>query len=264
MGTPKLALGAIHNIDDLPKCSPYLMPFHIDYSGQAPISTYLRVEAANETVGAPPRHNAENTTKIGSSTDLDIETTTATAAEDETNPDANSIQKAEMPPTPEPTLLKRVTDATTRFISSFRGRTIHGLKVELPSGYVGVVLRAEGAGETKGKGREMEKTNAKSNGKMKANGKKNATKRKTRSAARAEEDEDYERKDEGDEVNGDAMYIDVDADAEKSLRTLIPSSQFSSFVLWHADNPVDEGRDEFFRSLTEWTRLAAEIHRMEP
>lgn len=32
--------------DPLPVCTPYLMPFHIDYSGPAPISTYFRVKPA--------------------------------------------------------------------------------------------------------------------------------------------------------------------------------------------------------------------------
>lgn len=32
--------------EPLPTCTPYLMPFHIDYTGPAPISTYFRVKPA--------------------------------------------------------------------------------------------------------------------------------------------------------------------------------------------------------------------------
>ena len=34
---------------------------------------------------------------------------------------------------------------------------------------------------------------------------------------------------------------------------------FSSFVLWNPDFPVDLLRDEYLRSLTEWTKLAEEV-----
>jgi ribonuclease H2 subunit C len=57
----------------------------------------------------------------------------------------------------------------------------------------------------------------------------------------------------------DAMDVDESSVDPATIRTLVPVSQFSSFVLWHADHPVDEGRDEYFRSLTEWTRLAHEV-----
>lgn len=48
-------------------------------------------------------------------------------------------------------LAKHVTGATTRFISSFRGRKIHGLKVVLPAGYGGLVLRVDGGANVKDK-----------------------------------------------------------------------------------------------------------------
>jgi hypothetical protein len=44
-----------------------------------------------------------------------------------------------------------------------------------------------------------------------------------------------------------------------SLRILAPSATFNSFVLWNADIPVNEGRDEYMRCLTEWTQLAAVV-----
>ena len=46
---------------------------------------------------------------------------------------------------------------------------------------------------------------------------------------------------------------------EVHVRTLKPTSTFSSFVLWNADRPVDENKDEYLRSLTEWTKLSAVV-----
>jgi hypothetical protein len=43
------------------------------------------------------------------------------------------------------------------------------------------------------------------------------------------------------------------------IQTLIPVSRFSSLTVWSPDIPVDEGKDEYIRSLTEWTKLAAEV-----
>ena len=39
-------------------------------------------------------------------------------------------------------------------------------------------------------------------------------------------------------------------DEEKPpVRVLKPTARFDSFVLWHQDIPVDEGKDEYLRSL---------------
>lgn len=38
------------------------------------------------------------------------------------------------------------------------------------------------------------------------------------------------------------------------VRTLQATGTFSSFVLWNLDIPMDESRDEYLRSLTEWTK----------
>ncbi|KAF9522369.1 ribonuclease H2, subunit C [Crepidotus variabilis] len=43
-------------------------------------------------------------------------------------------------------------DLDKRVVSSFRGRTIHGLEVEVPAGYIGVVFKAEGGDSTQGAG----------------------------------------------------------------------------------------------------------------
>ncbi|KAG6889762.1 hypothetical protein C0995_014689 [Termitomyces sp. Mi166 len=292
-----LTLGAIENPDNLKTCQPYLMPFHIDYSGPAPISTYLRVNAAKETVGAPeaeqPNNDPQatsNSQDAGLSQEL-VAVADATDQEDKMETDATSAleasstvdapepieqptgdaqatsdsqdagpsqelvaavdatdreDKMETDTTPAPEASsspsKRVTDTTTRFISSFRGRTIQGLKVALPEGYVGVVLRGDGASDPKTrKGKGAQRRNLKSNGK-----------RTTRSRNKTVPDEP-------ESVDDKPMNVDQD----EETRTLSVASQFSNFVLWHADHPVDEGRDEYLRSLNEWTRLAHLIHEVE-
>ncbi|KAF5379437.1 hypothetical protein D9615_006517 [Tricholomella constricta] len=253
------------------------MPFHINYSGEAPISTYFRVNAAKGTVGAPPI--PENAINQGSSTagareagpsNIPNEGVVYEALENaETDSQPNT-----MPVASPGTLAKRVTEATTRFISAFRGRTIQGLKVQLPAGYVGVVLRAEGAADGTRHGIDggEKERQAKKKGKANGKGKEKSTTwkgRVTRSKKRAdEENEEAERMDGDDsmDVGDDGGLYDGAGHAlvdEEATRVLTISSQFSSFILWHADHPVDEGRDDYARSLTEWTQLAHLIHRVE-
>ncbi|KAG5652736.1 hypothetical protein H0H81_003935 [Sphagnurus paluster] len=266
MAPSTLVLGSITNQDSLKTCSPYLMPFHIDYSGEAPISTYLRVSAAKETVGAPPAHknasdNNEESLATASGQAGSSQIAEGNGQEEKAPSDAEVDKK---PVTTAASLAKRVTETTTRFIATFRGRTIQGLKVELPTGYIGVVLRA-------GKEAEMDKAREKKTAtrdKAAANRKGNASSKKgrfTRSKARVEEDEELEE----DHAMDVDVEISLDTEAHQllmnddAIRTLSISSQFSSFVLWHADHPVDEGRDDYVRSLTEWTQLARVIHRTE-
>ena len=218
-------LGSVRDNIDLPSCTPYLMPFHIDYSGKAPISTYLRVEAASEIVGAPPSQEDASSTelKAGGSSDLSQNSK-------ETLVDAEPLSETDRgtdgPPLPPPSLAKRVTYATTRFISSFRGRTIQGLKVELPEGYGGLVLQADVMGsETK-----ADKTNVNRKAQGKQNAKKSSKGRVSRSTARIETGGD-DVDDNAMEVDGDEMNLKDQVGAVATVRTLIPSSRFSSFIL---------------------------------
>ncbi|KAG6885759.1 hypothetical protein C0993_010271 [Termitomyces sp. T159_Od127] len=223
----------LENLDSLETCQPYLMPFHIDYSGPAPISTYLRVDAANETVGAPPppqepSSDAQPTSNSQDAGPAQEPGISIDVPEDKLESDVNLVPEASS------SVAKRVTDATTRFISSFRGRTIQGLKVALPEGYVGVVLRGDDASNRDKRGKGVGKKTLMKN-----------EKRATRNRRKVV-------KDEPESVDDDLMNVEEDGET----RTLSIASQFSSFVLWHADHPVDEGRDEYYRSLSEWTRLA--------
>lgn len=125
------------------------------------------------------------------------------------------------------------------FIAAFRGRQVHGRTVDLPQGYGGVVLSAP-SGDAKGQGDDTGtvETMARARGKA----------RSTRTCSRQmETDED------------DAADADHDG-SRVEIRRLTPVSRFSSLTVWSPDIPVDEGKDEYLRSLTEWTKLAAEIH----
>ena len=291
MSCPTIVLAPIQNASSLKRCTPNLMPFHINYSGPAPISTYLLVEPASEMVGAPSPSPDQSTkdeggniedNMVGTSADakascsgtittetdlkpppeemavppptehemtLEDEAGGVSSHQQETHQSPWNATKHQPSPKPEPSFAKRVTDATTRFISSFRGRRIQGLKVELPPGYVGVVLKADGnLGET-------DKVTGSARDNMRKKAAKTKVKgRSTRNSARVIDVDAEEENVVDDIMDVDETFVDP-----ATIRSLVPVSQFSSFVLWHADHPVDEGRDEYFRSLTEWTRLAHEV-----
>ena len=99
-------------------------------------------------------------------------------------------------------------DVDKRFISSFRGRAIHGLTVDVPTGYTGLLLHDDPQSTT---------------------------------------------------TQDDSIDNDFDMDQETPLRKLIPQSTFSSITLWHSDRAVDETRDEYYRTLTEWMSLSHEV-----
>ncbi|KAJ7035509.1 ribonuclease H2, subunit C [Mycena alexandri] len=228
MAAPTLGIAPISSLASLPNASPNLMPFHIDHNGPAPISTYFLVEAAKEHVAQPPPPPV---------VEMEVEDATLKpAAEME-----DALPETAEPP-PDNSLARRVTEATTRFIATFRGRIVQGLKVDLPSGYAGVIMTGESASAGKAGGLKT---------KIKRVVKAKKTARATRSGTRAD--------DEDDEMDHD----DSETSELKNARTLMPTAQFSSFVLWHPDIPVDPGRDEYLRSLTEWIRLANEIHHVE-
>ncbi|KAJ7708786.1 ribonuclease H2, subunit C [Mycena rosella] len=225
MAAPTLSIAPISA--SLPSASPNLMPFHIKHTGPAPISTYFLVEAASEHVAKAPPSPA-------TASDQDVAMADPEAETEATSP-------ASAAPPAAASLSRRVTEATTRFIATFRGRTMQGLKVELPAGYSGVLMAGEATAGANKLG--ALKTRVKQAVKAKKAG------RATRSATR-----------DDDEADGDETH---DPEDQTSARTLMPTAQFSSFVLWHPDIPVDPGRDEYLRSLTEWIRLADEIHRLE-
>jgi hypothetical protein len=56
--------------------------------------------------------------------------------------------KAPASPVPQSGPIRRLSESIKRFISSFRGRTVHGVEVTLPNGYVGLVLRGDANGQS--------------------------------------------------------------------------------------------------------------------
>ncbi|KAH9479289.1 hypothetical protein JR316_0007877 [Psilocybe cubensis] len=176
-------------------------------------------------------------------------------------------------------------DADKRFISTFRGRTIHGLTIDLPSGYSGLVLRGEASNPSR-QSHENEQNNKATDSNNNQGHKTNTgekvmvaeaqkpTKRPrgrlTRSAASKPTAMTIEDENEGENMPTDATQNvpDVNSELEEQkiveaqdtlpVRHITPQAQFSSFTLWHADRPVDKGNDEYYRSITEWISLAQE------
>ncbi|KAG2137555.1 ribonuclease H2, subunit C [Suillus bovinus] len=247
---------------DLPECLPNLMPFHISHSGPAPISTYFRVKPSLSSPHLSLTQNTSNDTHL--STDDSQNTlvaeesqcSLATIAEsqsasleedsqgctarvgamvvdaDSGTQASSSSEVARAPPPVEGSL-------SNSFIAAFRGRQVHGRTVDLPQGYGGIVLSAP-SGDAKSQGDETGtvKTMAQTKGKR----------RTTRTCSRQMETDE----DDAVDANHDGSRVEI--------RRLTPVSRFSSFTVWSPDIPVDEGKDEYLRSLTEWTKLAAEIH----
>jgi len=130
---------------------------------------------------------------------------------------------------------------------------MQGLEVILPEGFTGIVLRGDANG--KASDDDGSWSTKKDSTKARTRGKRRAAVG-TRKSAKAMEIEDDEECD----VQVDQSIVAAhDAGDDDTVRTLTPTGQFSSFILWNPDIPVDEGRDEYLRSLTEWVSLAAEV-----
>jgi len=140
-----------------------------------------------------------------------------------------------------------------RFVAAFRGRQMYGQAVDIPNGYGGLVLRAPS--DSKGKGKEDVEAAPKSTSqKVKPKSKTRAATLRSKRATVDDTADEPEGEDDGD------CRPDSDVDPPSLARKLMPSSTFTSFMLWTPDRPLDEGRDEYARALVEWTHLATEIH----
>ncbi|KAF7977849.1 hypothetical protein HWV62_2607 [Athelia sp. TMB] len=235
----------------LPTCSPHLMPFHINYSGLAPIATYFRIKPTtllSQSAGiagleaqaqeAVNIDDASQNTLVESQSQSQTDVHAAMDTTEDKEAVVNHVPTPSLPPLPAPTPKKTKTASLgERFKAAFRGRSVHGVTVNLPEGYGGIVLRAP-----TNVGRKTQVRPAK-DGRSKRGRGKNA----------AEMDVDIEENEE------EAAR----EQEQEAVRRLLPSATFASFVLWAPDAPVDEARDEYLRALTEWTALAEEIHRVE-
>ncbi|KAF9512672.1 hypothetical protein BS47DRAFT_1285886, partial [Hydnum rufescens UP504] len=210
---------------------PQLMPFHISYTGEAPVSTYFIVKTS------PVSYDASKH-----------------ASEDSSN--------ASGPPLPVP-------DTKSTYTAAFRGRTMHGLDVCLPQGYTGLILHSDDpstrsdspipsipAKRKRGGDSTPTKLLEKRNGRGI---------RRTRSSAATEADGNPDVTAEDmyalmsrtdDDVSESSSLVGVGASETSTNRRLTPMSTFGSIVVWHPDRLVDVGQDEYIRAMDEWTRLA--------
>lgn len=215
------------------------MPFHINYTGPAPISTYFVTTAAESTLPLP----APAPVPVPSSQDVDATGVESKADAEHMAPDVEAValslsdsqatEASEFSQATEATTLDASNASlqdtlvpsdsflapikSTDMMSTFRGRQVIGRSIDLPQGYVGLVLQTD----------------------------KTAT----------DGDQEHGRNRRG----KNAMDIDEHDDAAPSAgptRKIVPTATFSSFMVWSPDIPVDEGRDEYIRSLKEWTALA--------
>ncbi len=222
------------------------MPFHIQYSGPAPVSTYFRIQPAPlpESHPCPPSVAVEAQLASAASTVVAVPeekenvpavsavvtATTLAAVTAEIKAEIDPVIK--LPPSQplRPGPIERLSGSAKRFISSFRGRTVHGVETPLPKGYSGIVLRGDAEGRT-------QTTTGKA---------KRQPARKLRSQL-------------PEEIPEDDMAGILLPEEERPVRVLKPSARFDSFVLWHPDIPVDEEMDEYLRSLSEWVNISSEV-----
>ena len=130
-------------------------------------------------------------------------------------------------------------------VAAFRGRTIRGTRISVPDGYTGVVLVGADANKTKQPSSSPPPLGRRSS-------------RRSRRVIHVDEDDEPQDVDMDDAGEG----VDVDGQGEEEeapTRTLNLASVFSSFMVWNPDIPVDESRDEYIRSLNEWTKLSAMV-----
>ncbi len=239
---------------NLPVRVPHLMPFHIQHTGSAPVSTYFRIRPhvaplwPSSLAPDPPPPSGD--TQKGSTTATinnkvvllgEKENLLAAADADRVVADPAVTASAEVDvvvakvKVPASSLLqsgpiRRLSETAKRFISSFRGRTVHGVEVTLPKGYAGIVLRGD-AGD---RAHPHPPTGSK------------FRRLPVRNSCRKPTEEEMDK-------------VSSEDEDKRLVRVLKPTARFDSFVLWHPDIPVDEGKDEYLRSLSEWTNIASEV-----
>ena len=191
----------------LPTCNPNLMPFHINYTGPAAVSMFFHVEKMMKAEEGEEKE--EEVKEQNDKKDVVVV--------EEGNPVQTQKPTSILDVSPDTSILKNTDN---RFVSSFRGRTIHGLNVDVPTGYTGLLLHDDPQSTTT-----------------------------TTTVSHVDRVLNRDAQDDN----------DFEMEEETPLRKLIPQSTFSSFTLWHSDRAVDETRDEYYRTLTEWMALSHEV-----
>ena len=293
---------------------PNLMPFHIAYSGSAPISTYFlkrplppptKTDVAEETTYLIDNkfviRNVHNFHKSDANEQY-ADSNRADNAQDASNANQEASTSEKVQP--------------TRYQAAFRGRVVVGQEFSLPQGYVGVVLHRDDTAKHTDAPPPPPKPNRRA--RKKEEGPAEASKRSTRlagaqranalkakAAAKAkakqqrvptkfnpdgEEDElidddddlpsapavlaaltvpepktepkqeEEVKQEEEEEVQ---MGVEEPPPTEEKLEDRVDKFEvtgtFKEFMLWNADAPVDEGRDEYLRAIHEWVNIAAEV-----
>ncbi|KAF8836938.1 hypothetical protein BDN67DRAFT_1071684 [Paxillus ammoniavirescens] len=280
----------------LPNSTPSLMPFHISYTGPAPISRYFRTKPAPPSIPPASTRTTSLVTPVGgqmtmSETQSSLrslgsmvsEATSTTAVENFLDDNDNgervlrpangdnaimNVDAETQPVSLDPTKIVReplndsigpgpASSNLERLVAAFRGRQMYGQAVGMPEGYGGLVLRAPSL-DAKGQGKEDAKVPSKPLSKR-ANAHTKPKSKFTHATRQSKRASRTEGNDD-DDMDREADCARHLAEPPAPIRKLVPTSTFSSFTLWTPDIPVDEGRDEYVRALAEWTKLAAEIH----
>jgi hypothetical protein len=225
---------------EVPLVSLNLMPFHIAYSGPAPISTYFLKKPL-----------------------VNPETENQTLATSKFFKKDGSEQESKASPEDE--------NHETRLRAAFRGRNVVSQTVQLPKGYTGLLLRQntsntkeESFGKDVGSQDEPKKAGKSVDAKAKAAARAKALKAKA--AAKLKKERSLNAEDEEEEENGEdddpeettADRVAVASTTKLEEKVFQIAGRFEKFQLWHPDVPGDQGRDDYVRSLNEWIALTAE------
>ncbi|KAG9024004.1 hypothetical protein FRB95_012219 [Tulasnella sp. JGI-2019a] len=267
----------------------HLMPFGVGYTGSAPLSTFWMIRDAPEPIETDAKgsgvsdavlEDADASLTRDAESHIPVETMSVETSDtqhlnDQPNGPAIPLLPSSQLPNPP------IEPEEKKFLSAFRGRALHGLEVPLPEGYSGIVLSVVGETST----RNEKETSETDKGKRKGNGADARPPTKvrkletgddtTRSRGRMTRSKSQTVVKPKDDVNAEEVQVAQEEErqltpsqdeamedgvSEMPARGLVPVSAFSSLTVWNADNPVDTGRDEYIRSLDEWTRLSSLIH----
>ncbi len=284
----------------LPDCTPNLMPFHIDYNGPAAVKTFMRVERLFEKTEAtegnkkPEEESLDKKPEnipLASMSEMPISELSMTRAATESTlvneSSQASLNEAASTLTVSPQTIQTqlasppIDDVDKRFVSTFRGRSIHGLTVDLPEGYVGVVLRTTANQEVEGEGKKSEDKTSTEHGRNeerevgmklrepRRRGRLTSSAAPRKGAVVTISDDDNDNAPSNKESHSflekthDVDMVDsplpIPEHDDQPIRLLLPTERFNSFTLWQADRMVDKSNDEYWRTLTEWIGLAHEV-----
>lgn len=294
------------------------MPFHIAYSGSAPISTYFlrrplppsgKSDVVEDTTylidnkfvlrNVHNFHTPDQNEQIAQSTDTPN-------AQDASNANQQPSTSAKLQP--------------TRYQAAFRGRVVVGQQFSLPESYVGLVLhrddtaqhsilsapppkptrrarkKEEGAAEASKRPTRLagaQRANAlKAKAAAKAKAKQKQQRVPTKWNPDGEEDELIDDDDDDlpsapavlaalavpepktEPKREEEVKLEEEEEPQMDVEELPPPPEekldqrvdklevtgtFREFVLWNADAPLDEGRDEYLRAIRDWVNIAAEV-----